>query len=810
MNCKLYLTLVIGLLGAFVAQAQNTKGTVKGIISDAQGVRLEGIPVELEGTKLGNVTDETGVFFIKNVPSGDYKLIISGLGFKPKSLNVQVKGNQNPALELVLDAALETLSEVVVTAVGSKNNQTSYAGLKMPVPVRDIPYSLQVVDRELIVQQQANRLGEMVRNTPGIYIWTTIGAIDEYLGARGFTISDNGIFRNGIRNNYSSMPDAAGIERVEFLKGSSAILFGQVNPGATVNIITKKPKFENGGEVSMRLGSYGFVKPSVDVYGGITKNLAYRLNVSYENGKSFRDEVKGERIYVNPSLLWNIGTKTTLLVEGDYTNDNRTTDYGLVAFSKITTNTDGSRNNTYTMADLPRNRFLGAPFNNNKTKQSNVSYTLTHKVNSVFTLRHIVGYSYTKKDGFSTGYHNTTLLANGDLVRSVQQLDQEDKYLLGQIDLLATFKTGFLKHQALAGFDTDNRRQNNPNWTTLNAYDTLNVFTLNAESGRRVRTDEPTLPQTTVSRPVINRFGFYAQDLISVGEKLKILLGVRYSYIDNKSQTFYRQGLVVGGKTVRTDSTVSSANYPDAWTPSLGLVFTPVKNLSIYGSYTNTFAPNTALDKDGNILRPSRINQYEAGIKSDWFENRLTFNAAYYSIINNDVVQLDPSVPGRSMLSGRQDNKGVELTLGTQPVQGLTVSAGYSYIDAQYTQNANYVEGSRPNNTPKHTGNIWVGYRFQMGTFKGLFAGAGAFFTGERNGDDYRRTTVSGVTTTVIPFILKPYNEIDVSLGYQWKRYSILGKISNLTNILSYNVYRMVSINPTAPRQFAVTASVKF
>lgn len=810
MRYKLYFMLMTAWFFAITVQAQINRGTLKGIISNAGGVLQEGIPVGLEGTKLGNITDENGVFYIKNIPEGTYKLVVSGIGFKTKSFTVKVADGQNEPVNLVIDASAETLSEVVVSGVGSKNSQTSYAGLKIPVPIRDIPYSLQVVDRELIQQQQANRLGEIARNSPGVYLWTTIGAIDEYLGARGFTISDNGIFRNGIRNNYSSMPDAAGIERVEFLKGSSAILFGQINPGATVNIITKKPKFENGGEISLRMGNYGFVKPSADVYGALAKNLAYRLNVSYENGNSFRDKVKGKRFYVNPSLQWNIGKKTTLLIEGDYTKDERTTDYGLVAFSKITTNADGSKTNTYTIADLPRSRFLGASFNNNITKQANVSYTLTHKLNSLFTLRNIVGYSQTKKDGFSTGYHNTPLLANGDLVRSVQQLDQLDKYLIGQLDLLASVKTGILKHQALIGFDADNRRQDNPNWTTLSSYDTLNVFSLNTENGRRVRDDRPTLPQTTVSRPVINRFGAYAQDLISVGEKLKILLGVRYSYIDNESRTFYRKGLVQSGKTVANDSTVRSSKYPDAWTPSLGLVFNPIKNVSLYASYTNSFSPNTALDKDGNVLDPSRINQYEAGVKTDWFENRLSFNATYYSIINDDVVQADPSLAGRSMLSGRQDNKGVELTLSAKPVAGLVVSAGYSYIDARYTKNANYIEGSRPNNTPKNTGNIWVGYRLNSGSLKGAFLGAGIFFTGERNGDDYRKTTVSGVTTTLAPFILEAYHEIDVSFGYQWKRYGLMGKVSNLTNTLNYNVYRNVSINPTAPRQFAVTASVKF
>jgi iron complex outermembrane receptor protein len=809
MNKVYILSVVLWLTVLTVVAQDGGRGSVKGAITDQRGVALEGIAVGLEGTKMSNLTDEKGEFFLKNVPVGAYKLAVSPVGFAAQTRDIEVKENEVLVLNFQLDNSTAVLNEVVITGVAGKNNQISYAGLKMPIPLRDVPYSVQVIDRQLIVDQQMIRIGEVARNTPGVYMWSTIGGVNENLGARGFSLGDRGMFRNGLRYNYESMPDAAGIERVEFLKGSAAVLFGQVSPGATVNIITKKPKFENGGEVSLRVGSYNFYKPSVDVYGGLGKKVAYRLNVSYENAGSFREAVKSERIYVNPSIQWNISNKTTLLFEGDYTDDNRTADYGIVAFSDVSTRPDGQRISTLRLADMPRERFLGAPFNNNKAKQANLSYTFTHKFNSIFTLRSVGGYYYTKKDLFSTGYHNTPVAANGDFSRSVIRIDQEDTYRLFQVDLLANFQTGFIKHNVLLGFDTDNRLQTNPAYTTLARYDVLNIFNMNSDGRLTTRTDAPMLPVTTTSLPVINRVGAYVQDLMSFGKYVKLLLGARYSYIDNKSQIFYPAGTPLGGAPVRQDTTVVRQTYPAAWTPSIGLVVNPLEMISVYGSYTSSFSPNSALDAEGNVLRPSTIDQIEVGVKADLWQNRLSVNAAYYAIVNNDVVQPDPNAPGRSLLGGRQDNKGWEVSLVAQPLQGLTVTAGYSRLDARYVNNVNFLADSRPLNTPTHTGNLWASYRLPSGKLKGLFVGLGAFYTGERTGDDYRFSGTGASRVLVIPFVMDSFTELDASLGYQWKRYSLMAKVSNLTNQLSYTVYRNLSINPTAPRQFALTAAVK-
>ena len=112
------------------------------------------------------------------------------------------------------------------------------------------------------------------------------------------------MFKNGSRVNSGAMPEVSSLESVEILKGSAAILYGNVAPGGILNMITKKPKFDFGGEVSLRAGSYNLIKPAIDIYGPLSNKIAYRVNGTFESADSYRDQVSSKRYYINPSLLF--------------------------------------------------------------------------------------------------------------------------------------------------------------------------------------------------------------------------------------------------------------------------------------------------------------------------------------------------------------------------------------------------------------------------------------------------------------------------------------------------------------------------
>ena len=231
-----------------------------------------------------------------------------------KSINDTVKNKKG-----------QQLKEVIVTANKQPKPVTA---LRSGLKPMDAPQSVQVIGSEIIGQQQAIRLSEVLKNANGVYVGSARGGAQESFFSRGYDMSANNMFKNGFRYNAGSIPEVSSLDRVEFLKGGSALLFGNVAPGGILNLVTKTPSFKQGGEVSMQMGSYSFYKPSVDFYGPLNKSIAYRFTGSYENSESFRDVVKKERIYVNPSLLFNVTDKTQITVQGDFLSDDWTPDFG--------------------------------------------------------------------------------------------------------------------------------------------------------------------------------------------------------------------------------------------------------------------------------------------------------------------------------------------------------------------------------------------------------------------------------------------------------------------------------------------------
>src|SRR6478752_526209 len=308
------------------------------------------------------------------------KYILFPLTFIVFCLNSQAQdmaSNENNtkdnALYYFSSDTIKSVNDTVKNKKGQVLNEVTITANKQPKPVTalrsglkpmDAPQSVQIISSEVIEQQQAIRLSEVIKNTNGVYVGSARGGAQEFFFSRGYDMSANNMFKNGFRYNAGSIPEVSSLDRVEFLKGGAALLFGNVAPGGILNLVTKTPSFKQGGEIAMQTGSYSFYKPSVDFYGPLNKSIAYRFTGSYENSESFRDVVKRERIYVNPSLLFNLSDKTQITVQGDYLNDDWTPDFGTGA---ITTTT------TTTIVDVPRSNFYGALWSNGKTNSASAS-----------------------------------------------------------------------------------------------------------------------------------------------------------------------------------------------------------------------------------------------------------------------------------------------------------------------------------------------------------------------------------------------------------------------------------------------------
>lgn len=703
----------------------------------------------------------------------------------------------------------EILNEVLVTKTKEPKPVTAVrSGLK---PM-DNPQSIQVIGSEIIEQQQAIRLSEVLKNANGVYVGSARGGAQESFFSRGYDMSANNMFKNGFRYNAGSIPDVSGLDKVEFLKGGSALLFGNVAPGGILNLVTKTPQFKSGGEISMQIGSYAYYKPAFDFYGGLNKSIAFRINGSYENSESFRDVVKNERLYINPSLLFVISPKTQITVQGDYLSADWTPDFG--------TGIIGTQ-----ILDLPRNAFYGSLWSNGTTKSSSASVLLNHDFNKNWKLNFNSSLQNYDRASKSTA-QLSSVKENGDWTRPLVQNKNLEQILGDQLSLQGNFNTGSVKHQIFTGADWENSFATAYTFAFDPAnYDTINLFNFDPTTQRN---DIPNARTTQIAKTETNRFGVYFQDLVTITEKFKVLAGIRWSWQEAEVTT-YKETYANKIQTVKPENavpTVGAKKLDNAFSPKFGLIYQPRKDVSIFGSYSTSFTPNTGTTADLKPIEPSIIDQYEAGIKTDFLQGLLSTNVTVYQIVNSNLAQTaefkaDGSLNSDTnikVLSGETKSKGVEIDVTARPIDELSIIAGYSYNDMRYTKtsglNGSFIEGDRLVRTPANTANLSFFYTVQDGFFKGVSLGAIGNYIGDRLGgwNDQHSTDLvkypDGIYHREIP--IEGYVTIDASVGYTWRKFSILCKLSNITNELNYTVHENYSVNPIAPRQVMTSLRYKF
>ncbi len=794
------LTLLL-FISLFV-KAQE-KGSIQGKILSADGYPLKEILIKMAKGTYTSETNNDGTFRFDNFPVGTHTLVIEGIGIKKQSKEIKVSPNKVTFVEFQLSENIESLQEIVIIFKGSTNKkkETVLSGLSLK-PI-DIPQSLQIIDNEIITQQQAIRLSEVIKNVNGVYVGSARGGAQESFWSRGYDMTSNNMFKNGFRFSGGSIPEVSSLEKVEVLKGSAALLFGNVTPGGILNMVTKKPLFEKGGSISMQAGSYAFYKPSIDIYGPLNDYIAYRFTGSYENSESFRDVVKKERYYINPSFLFKVSDKTEIVLQGDYLHDNWTPDFGTGIIGKE-------------IADVPRNTYLGATWSNGQTRQASVSGQVKHEFNKDWKLN--FNTSFQNYDRTSKGTERIQPAANGDWSRPLGQNKNLEQLIGEQINLQGCFKTGSIKHQLFTGVDFENSFNQAYRFAfSPSTYGSGNIFDFeNFNQGGAI-------PEGTVTRIIkteTNSFGIYAQDLISITKKFKALAGLRWSW---QEAEINNDNLVVQDPN-RIDQ---------AFTPKLGLVFQPDNDMALFASYSNSFTPNSGFTVDGKIIKPSIIDQYEAGIKKDFWKGLLSTNVTVYQITNSNLAQTAEFLAdGVTLnadtnikeLNGGTKSKGIEIDITARPIEGLNINAGYSYNDTRITKtsgtNNSLIEGDRLARTPANTANLSFFYKIPSGTLKGLSIGAIGNYIGKRVAgwnNRYVYTKIDGTNPVEYDVTIQDreipiggYTTVDVSAGYEWGKFSVLCKLSNIANALEYTVHENYSVNPIAPRQVLTSLKYKF
>ena len=521
-----------------------------------------------------------------------------------------------------------------------------------------------------------------------------------------------------------------------------------------------------------------------------------------------------------------MSAKSQLIVEADYLKNNFTPDFGIGAVE--------NKDKSYSLnTGLGRNVFLGTDWQYQDVEQVSTNVTFNHQFDEKWSLNSTVSYQNYTKDYFSTERVQWGYTANPNRLswnRPLNRTYNEQNYTSAQVNLNGEFNTGSINHKVLIGADADYgvadsytyfNPANNKNYGTNYFYGTnggtdLLYLDNPATWASGSMPDSQKLEKTRVNT---RRIGVYAQDFVSLTKEFKVIAGLRWSYIENMPtlNTKFKTG-------VKSEAN-NSATSDQAVSPKVGIVYNPNENLSVFATYTNSFAANTGLDAFTlQSLKPSMIDQYEVGAKKNIWNNALAVNLSVYQISYRDFYQayVDPatnlaSTDPRNLKEfvGKMRSRGVELDITGNPTTNLSIIGGFSYNNSVYLdtpEKVGYVEKQRLVRTPATTANLSVFYTFTRG-IKGLKIGAGAYYIGDRlAGWNDTKTGANSLATrngVSRSFELKDFTTVSISAGYEWKKFMIQAKVGNLFDVENYNVHENYSVNPITPRNYYFTLTYK-
>ncbi|MBB5392764.1 MULTISPECIES: TonB-dependent siderophore receptor [unclassified Herbaspirillum] len=681
----------------------------------------------------------------------------------------------------------DSLPQVQVS--GSRTNDsyvapTAVSGTKSEAPLRDIPQTINVVPAQVIKDQNATSLQDVLKNVPGLGMSTGDGQRDQVF-IRGFTaIGDQ--FVDGFRDDALYFRDLSNVETLEVIKGPAAVLYGRGSSGGLINRMTKKPGVDVS-DVSVTANSTAGRRAELDLGRGASDNgvLSWRLTGAVERGDSYRAQQFIDRTAIAPSMELRFSADTKLLLQADYLEDRRLTDFGIPSYHGRPVSVDPG---TYYGAANARD----ADFSQSRVMSTTA--TFTHRFNDEFSFRN--GFRYYD---YHLNRNNTNISGNvneaaGTMNMSHAKLVRDENGWFNQSELTQKLKLGSTKHEILYGVEFGSQSKD--------AYSYNGVPVAGTGSGLPpVSIFNPVLPVVnpntlgalTTTYGTYDTFGTYLQDSIALNEQWKALVGLRYDSFKQKSRIV---GGTAPGNLSRTDN---------AYSPRAGLVWQPTETQSYYLSWSRSFQPSAELlplAVTNANLAPEVTRNTEAGAKYDFLDGRASATVSVFRLERDNIKATDPT-NNNVVPVGKQRTDGMEFTLSADLKGGWKVMAGYAYLDAVVTDSIAVdrsvngtgdvpFKGKNATLTPKHSANLWL--TKDLGS--GFTVGGGANAVGARFANPGNTVTLPGYVTA------------DAMAAYRTAKYDIQLNIGNIFNtgyiVSGHGTSPNLSL-PGAPRNVALT-----
>ncbi len=766
--------------------AQKANGTISGQVLLVTGEPAAAVSVELK--KLGRIeiTDAHGFFTFKHLPVMSDTLIITAVGSNSFKQLVDLKyGESLPLGPIHLSdkiAQLQTV-EIMGRTTQSYKSDYSFFGNKTETPVKDIPQSISTVTKELIHDKMEFSLKDAMDEVAGV---SQYSGFDEYT-IRGFR-AENSRDINGLRGYNTTYTSAmlVNIERVEVIKGPTASLYGNCDPGGTINLVTKKPLQNTASELDIYGGTWDHFRAQGDVTGSLNKSktLLYRLNAGYDQSGSFIHEQHSKSYEIAPSLTFIPNDKLQINVDFSISHINTVLDWGQ----------PGLENSTNLQA-TPISLSMSQPGDYLKETDIASIVTLSYKIN-----KHL---------SFNSGYlhYSTRQDVTNHGLQSYITNDSVNMYYTTWTYPTTTntfsnyftyqFKTGAARQELTAGYDFIKSTVN----LNQQYYELPNQFGVGSGT---VGTFSLTHPQyvippvssyqpstydadgTDVDDNIYHTQGGYIQDQISLN-KWKFLLSLR--------EEFYK-GDDVGDSASDLAETV--------FLPRVGVVYAVTPNISAYATYNkgfDAFEASTNTQVYNQPFKPQISYVLEAGAKGVFLHDKLSATLSLYqlTLLNVAVSANDISNPNLYVQQGQNQSKGVEAEVVGNILPNLSVTLSYAYCVAKVTESTVKSQVGTPvENAPKNTSGSWIKYIVNKGTLKGLGIYVGHSGVGVR-------TTLDSTINLPAYFILSG------GVNYHYKHFVIAANMNNITNEVYWmGAYNNVNKWPGAPRNFMINLGYKF
>jgi len=673
------------------------------------------------------------------------------------------------------------------------------SGLKVDTPLLETPQAISVVTEQVIKDQNAQDLEDVLRNVAGVTVGGYYSEWD-YYRIRGFDSAFNE-FRDGLRGSGGLSPELYGLERVEVIKGPASTLYGQAPLGGFVNLVSKRPKKEFGGEIGFTGGSWDSYEGRFDVNipllaptvstttpvsgksGKGAKDVAPVTSESgmgiyarvvglYSDSESYVDYMNYERFYIAPSLTFEFSEDTSLTILSEYKRDSGMFAMPLIATGTVRSNPHGA---------IPTSRYFGLPDSNDLVQENfRAGYELKHRFNDVVALRQNLAYSYMDQTWDDIFYTSSLAPDQRTLLMYPYNYWSTDHQIAVDTALDFTFNTGSIAHTLTVGFDylynDSSYGSRQIDYSDPASYLYLDIFRPNYNQSI------PGYSSRDYGDIQDQLFGIYIQEHAKLTDKFSATFGLRY---DN----FKREDSFLGETT---------EDKQDAFTPKVGLTYEFIPGVAAYANYSRSFAPQwNSKGPGGKSVDPEEGENWEAGVKFQTLEGKLSGMVSVFQLTRENVAtaNLTTADPFDTIVSGEQRSRGVEFETAAELLPGLNFTFAYAYTDAEVTEDNVTPVGNRLIGVADHAVSAWLKYSVQDGPLKGFGIGVGGRYYSDQAGD------------LANSFNIPSYGLLDAALYYERESFSVQVNFNNLTDKRHFvGSYDDLYVLPGEP--FNVSASV--